>query len=442
MGMKFDKIIRFSLIILVGISLVLSWAIWTRPRQYDTDSVKDKKKISVSLDKEMRDVFLPTSLIYHVDNQSLASHDESTLNILMHEVSKWKIDRLVNDEASFSADTYREKLMVNNQIELVYPDAVTFGLFQEEYQFKLSKYETESFNRIVIQLDTPSTIYFFNDEEHTMYSATISNVDFKAIQTALSENEEDFKKVTPYALTKNFLYLTQEDFSIPRASYLIEEQNIPSFLELLFSDPLAVKHDTVDGYDQYDDGKSVLKVWPQKEMLTFFNPSEQKISENKRSKNDDLLNSFSYFNQLGGWSGSMRYFEYNAEENQISYRRYVEGYPVFSDEKTGSMQITLGDTGLRKLQRVVFNMQVPIPTDKPAKKLPSGVNVMERLNQLGYYNNVIQNIEVGYCWEKNDEGSQQVIDIDPVWYVLLDKGDGTKWYKLDTLEREAQQNGL
>lgn len=442
MGMKFDRIIRFSLIILIGISLVLSWAIWTRPRQYDTDSVKDKKKISLTLDKEMREVFLPTSLIYHVDDQAFSSRDESTLNILMHEVSKWNFDRLVNNNESFSDETYRDKLNVNNQIELVYPDAVTFGLFEEEYQLKLSKYETESFNRIVIQLDTPSVIYFFNDEEHTMYSASISNVDFTAIQTALSENKEDFKKVTPYALTKTLLYLTEEDTSIKRYSYLIEEQNIPSFIETLFSDPLAVKHDTINDYDQYDDGKSVMKVWPQKELLTFFSPSEQKISESKRNKNDDLLNSFSYFNQFGGGSGSMRYFEYNAAENQISYRRYVEGYPVFSDEKAASMQITLGDTGLRKLQRITFNMQVPIPTDKPEKSLPSGTKVMEQLNKMGYYNNLVQNIEIGYCWEKNGESSQQVIDINPVWYVLLDKGDGVKWYTLESLEQEAQQNGL
>ena len=61
--MKWTKLIRPLLIVLILLSLVLMWAIWTGPNQYDNQSGNEQKKLSsVMIKRQLSRVFGPSQI--------------------------------------------------------------------------------------------------------------------------------------------------------------------------------------------------------------------------------------------------------------------------------------------------------------------------------------------------------------------------------------------
>ena len=75
-----DRIVKISLILMILLSLLLSYKIWTKPANRSlTDKAKDNSEKVIHA-KKMTDVYVPTKLFYHqTKDKCLYSNKESMI---------------------------------------------------------------------------------------------------------------------------------------------------------------------------------------------------------------------------------------------------------------------------------------------------------------------------------------------------------------------------
>ena len=124
----------------------------------------------------------------------------------------------------------------------------------------------------------------------------------------------------------------------------------------------------------------------------------------------------------------MRYFD--RENNQIDYRIFVEGFPVFGSDSKGKVEIEIGADQVDsqvKIQTSLNTIQVPIPSDEEVE-LPQIEKVIQSLLDKGADKEKIESLIVGYTWQ-NIKETNRVVDLLPEWYV---KYQG-QWYAVNDL---------
>ena len=146
--------------------------------------------------------------------------------------------------------------------------------------------------------------------------------------------------------------------------------------------------------------------------------------------------SYQYIRELGTSYGSLRLFDQS--KNQVDYRMFVEGYPVFSTNEDGKITVRFVDNGQENQKnvdiRASMNMfQVPIPSDIEIS-LPASHDITEKLYLYGMDSDELGMMLIGYSWRNvQDTG---VVDLEPEWYIQY----GDQWYSYQELLDKLQES--
>lgn len=445
--MKVRRILlHIGLIITILISIFFSALIWFNPAmlQHDSKETTNTGENNTSVSKKtLSDVFLPLQVTYNEDN--LQYQIPSSKDYLIGKV--WKVMKKW-DSSSVSMKTYKNEtdyltfLKQNNMLLLNYNSPITVKIFNKVFLQKIKGIENFKFNRIMIPVSNGKYLYLLNDQTKEVCTVTLSKMKGTKIQTYLKSKDVDNVKVEVdyYPLNNKIINFYVGSVQFPKYSYLYNKTNISSYVSELLNpsgqtsiSTKLQKNKTIylDGSDNrltLNDTTSAIQYENYAALDYFDEANSGKVKTQKLDYYTHLKESLEELNIIGTTPDNLRFDEINAEDGTVTYRSYIAGFPIISDDNYGSYQIKLMSTGGKEYNLSLNSLQVPVPSSQYKQSLPSTYTVLRELENKGYSTNKIKDIRVAYKWQKN-QSSSLVVDLIPTYYVYLDG----HWSELDTL---------
>ncbi|MDN6625831.1 MAG: YycH family regulatory protein [Pisciglobus halotolerans] len=403
--------------VLVLSSLYLSGIIWRSPGNY-TDSINGKEKASstaVTFDRKIERVFGPEQVILHEADKSELTDKKQATALLGKTLNGLKLSNL-SGPFSLERGEYHSQLKENHVVmELVFSGKVPFGLYKKQYAFLSKDSENRTFNRVYFSTQNMEELYFYNTDAKLFYRADVSQIDTKEIKQLIEAVKETAYQVKSYETSDNLTYLPMEDIEIPYFSYMVEQQPNSLYIGRLFeytSEVQTIRHDNEVRYFDYFSELSI------NEKTNILNYSRSEMSGDAMDLTRHLKDSFNELLLYDNWPNDIHFANYSSTTNQVSFKRYLQGLPVFGKVDHGTTYISVNDSTLASLQVPLVVAQTPISNEEEDKVLLSGDELMSRLEMVGYSLKEIEGIKLGYTWMDSSESSR-VVSFVPEWYIKV-----------------------
>lgn len=428
---------RLGLILAIGISLLLSWKIWTNNSHYErqTDSQTTQKTPTRNADHQLADTFLPTQVLWRQSDQSelLYNSKENIVTQLKKTLKKTQIAAF--KKVKLNETRYGQQLKTDKTVTLLYPDDVTYGILKEVFSYQGKNRggikNNATFNRIQITLGSKTAdLWLLNDRTKVGYQAELTGFSKQKIKELVNASDVHLKVEEQFLNHKPLMYVAANQQLAPY-SYLVNQQPENYYISSLLNQQNTDSINTKEQGDSaiYTDGTDS----EQYKRLTI----DHKTGEISFIKYEDVAvpktttkqfeTSFDALLKTGNSLAGMRYYSHDEKTDTTTFRTYVEGFPVFYQTNFGSVKVQLLPTG----QRVDFSnysLQVPVPAEDHQVTLDSTESVLNQLTQNGFLLEDVDNIQVGYEWTKESD-NDQVIDLNPTYFIQY---QGT-WRSLSAL---------
>ncbi|GKT04215.1 YycH family regulatory protein [Furfurilactobacillus sp. WILCCON 0119] len=416
-------ILPMTLFVLVLISVGLSLVIWTNPARYDrsrTTTATSTTRSTVTT-RTLADIYLPTQVIVtNKSGQSTSIYNPKVnlVTTIRNEIKNW---RMTNFRKVSQGDkkTYEQLLAKKNMVQLNYADNIGRSIFNDSYNQQVLMSTSARFSRIVFSTTKPGEMYLLNDDNQAIYQISVAHQQLKQIRTVLADADQRYP-VTQTVYKDHTLTCYTDPVKVAKYSYLVGQQNESFFVTTLLNagEASSVNVRRSNGHTIYFDGSYKRLTVTDKTGATTF---EDYNANNHITKDlgNNLKKSFSGLTSTGLTLDSIRYFNNEDNGRQVTYRSYVEGFPIFNQTDFGAVQVKNKRAGTEEINFTLTNLQVPLPTDSNSTEtLPATQTVLDQLAAVGVNGDKIKDIVLGYEWENNYD-SKQVVDLQPTYYVYL-----------------------
>lgn len=424
--MNWPLIRKIILTLLIVLSLVLTVMLWRNPGGYvvQTDSKEKPVVSSVTFDRQLSIVFGPTEVAEHTNQGTFITKDQDVLGSLFTIFQNFEVNDIA-DPITVSGENYTDRVSQAGNVELIFSSSIPFGLYQDAFSFLPREYEDRTFNRVYISLNDPGVIYFYNTHSMLFYEAEISNIDTELLTTVLDESEDQKIEVESVPLKEHIIYLPVNSVELPVLNYLVEEQPNSLFIERLFDDTSEIQTVINENLSRYYDYFSELSIDNKKDILTYTRPH---TGNDNLSLSTRTLNSFNKLIQYEHWPNELYFYGYSSVTNEVEFRRYIKGYPIFGTPDYGGTFITVSDNSVAGLEMPTVVAQTPISDQQTNKELYSMDELTAVLTKAGQSLNDVDDIKIGYTWNYSDE-SNRVVTLEPNWYIKVNGN----WMSVQTL---------
>lgn len=424
--MNWPLIRKIVLAFLIVLSLVLTVQLWRNPGGYvvQTDNKETPIVSSVTFDRQLAIVFGPTEVAEHTNQGTFVTKNNKVLDSLFTIFRNFEVNDIA-DPITLNSESYIDMVNQTGNIELIFSSSIPFGLYQESFSFLPREYENRTFNRMYLSVNNPGVIYFYNTRSMLFYEAEMSNVDMDLLTTVLEENKSSQIEVESVSVKEHITYLPVDTLELPVLNYLVEEQPNSLFIERLFDDTSEIQTIINDNVSRYYDYFSELSIDNQKDILTYTRPQ---VGNDNVSLSNRALTSFNKLIQYEHWPNELYFYGYSSVSNEVEFRRYIKGYPIFGTPDYGGTFISVSDNNVAGLEMPTVVAQTPISDQETKKVLHSMDELTALLTSSGHSLDDVDDIKVGYTWNYSDE-SNQVVTLEPSWYIKVNGN----WMSIQTL---------
>ncbi|GCF95249.1 hypothetical protein NRIC_31400 [Enterococcus florum] len=418
-----EKLLRVALGFLILLSLFFTYSIWVSPAG-NVSSLDSGKNVVQSEQNYAKatDAFLPIRGIWNIDGDHFQTNSENLLA-----TAQARLTEGTYGELELVADNEEKMIpyyLLSHGVELNYEGPFSLAEYVKVFDMPLNLEHLKDSQQILfnkIQIDFgDQKIRFLNFRKHLVYQADLS-LDFKQIGQLYAENPQRFLPMTTDQQLIPRLLQTKEVVRLKKYSYILTTQTYSLFRNAFFQDPEQARGEEEDnGARSFISGQEEMVMDEEKRTVTF----NGKLADDLQ--NQSLYNqSFSYVSRLGTAVGNLRYFD--RQNNQINYRIFVEGYPIFSQSSKGKMTVSIEEDQGNSNNKVQIStsmdtVQVPIPSEEEVE-LPSSAVMEGNLQAVGIDLSLLQSYIIGYTWQDVD-GVNKVVALTPEWYVKYND----QWY--------------
>lgn len=415
-----DNWLTILLTVVVIISLILSGIVWVNPyrtdhRFFGDSTTTNSRQITT---QSMRDIYLPTEVIKTDGDQGqhlLYGQERNVVLTARQSMDHWRLHRLTRIAAE-RPNNYLNYLRRNNTVMLSYPDSVPLTIFNDSFNQTLNYNNLGRINHIVIPLDSNriNHIYLLSDDNYRVFDVRVDNANTKAIKRSLkggSSISVDHKIYDGHPMVTY-----PHGVKLPNFGDRISKLNPDSVSQTLMnnnsSHSSSVTSERQNNNIVYQSGTS--------RRLTL-NPSKNTMDYENYTGHSDNFNYQQIFghlyNQLAGTMiplDSLRYDSYNSKNQSITYRSFVEGFPIFNDNDYGTVLIQNNHDGAERYHFTLFSLQVPVPVSKKKTTLPSSAVVFNGLRNSGK-SQEIKGMRIGYQWSADQ--TDKTVTLTPTYYL-------------------------
>lgn len=428
------------LFLLVMLSVVLTFLNWTYTPDYKVIEKTEEKEIQIGPQKKMEDVIRPYKAIYRFDKEFTGTVSNAAMEDIMKSFVGWNID-LVRDNNNLTASSVNEMIRSNNCMTIFFAGEIPYSAFSSIFQFADKELPETTFNRMVIDWSNYNNkelqVFFISSNNETLMRSHVSLQNANQFVRNVIEpakTYDTFKEVERDGFTS--LYIDNDKVESTKYTYFINEKSPDVFKDVLFTEPNVVQRtDESPNSVKYQDGTSLMTVDKNLKSLIFVYPTAESSIKIEPSKL--LTDSFEFINEHGGFTADYRYVSTSTNNNQLDYQLYLHGLPVYSDQAINRITTIWGDNRIFRYKRPYYSLSTDIPSEKEIKELPSGSEIVEKIQKLN--NTVLSDIDdivVGYYLTQDK--SKQNMTLEPCWFAI---SNGV-WTNLTPETLGGVKNGL
>lgn len=439
--MRYENIKSAILGILVLVSIVLTWNLWTYQPNYETmQNSNYVAEVNVSEKQEVQKIVTPDQILYHIKGAHYGTNSTTDIEKIIKELSLWSFYDVKNYTDKVS--NFKELTQGNGNTEIVFPGEVPIELYRNVLNFKEKKIPSFNFDRIIINVENSDKengiVYFVSSVNQQVYISHISPAYLSNFNHNFYKNAERFPRYFAYDLTdKRTIFLPEKETDMMEYKYLPVTLPSDDFKDALFSDPSFVQKSFIQQGEEYTNGSSKMTVNNSSNMLIYVNPTAE--NDYIEKPYELLKRSIDFVNEHGGWSDSYHYVSKNETNGSVTFRLYsIDGFPVFNE--TGLSEITevWGKDEINKYVRPNISLELPLRTEMQKMTLPSGHDVLKLLQgRKNFRPELLEDLVLGYQMGRDSE-EKKLILLEPAWYYRYDK----TWGQLSMDDLGGLKHGL
>jgi len=408
------------LFLLVMLSVILTFMIWTYTPDYKIIEQTEGKEILIGSQKRMEDIIRPYKAIYRFDEEFTGTASNGAMKDIMKAFQGWNVLDLVPVNNNLTANYVNEMIRTNNRMTVFFTGEIPYSAFSSIFQFADKEIPETTFNRMIIDWTNYGSkelqVFFISSNNKTLMRSRVSLQNTNQFIRDVIEPAKTystFKEIERDDFTS--LYMPNDKIESTKYMYTFIEEPLESFKNVLFPNPNIVQRSIESAMtEKYQDGMSRMTVDSNLKSLTYVYPAVESSAIIEPSKL--LKDSFEFINEHGGFTADYRYVSRNTNKNQLEYQQYLQGLPVYSDQVISRITTVWGDNLIFRYKRPYYSLVFDIPTEKEIKELPSGLEIVEKIQQL---NNIvlsdIDDIVVGYYLTQD---SSSIMTLEPCWFVV------------------------
>ena len=423
---------------LVAISLFLTVRILSTP---STVGLSQNSATSVSANltntKKVEDVFAPIRMIVHTDKRMYLTQMPEIMRSV-NELLSESVFNGIEGVSTYTKEEYDALILSPAQLEIRFAEEVPLELLSRYFTNLQEDYYGESIGRIIFNSKEEDPVYLLNDETKQVFTVARPANLLQSLAELYESQKEAYAEVESYETELAISYLPIEAITIQKLIYLVEKPSNSYFIDLLFDDTTDLKDNGSDEFVSYSDNISELSIDKETGQLSYY----RNILDAEDLPDYRLIrDSFHEIKMLDNWTNPFYFYGFDKENDNVYYRRYVNGYPIFGEVDYGLTRIRMSGSSMTELQFLTQVIQTPLTDRGEDVTLLSGQDLLAALNAGGYSSQEIQMIALGYDWTFSEE-SNRLVNLTPKWFIKI---DGV-WKALDQwiggTETEADDSGF
>ena len=423
---------------LVAISLFLTVRILSTP---STVGLSQNSTTSVSANltntKKVEDVFAPIRMIIHTDKRMYLTQMPEIMRSV-NELLSESVFNGIEGVSTYTKEEYDALILSPTQLEIRFAEEVPLELLSRYFTNLQEDYYGESIGRIIFNSKEEDPVYLLNDETKQVFTVARPANLLQSLAELYESQKEAYAEVESYETELAISYLPIEAITIQKLVYLVEKPSNSYFIDLLFDDTTDLKDNGSDEFVSYSDNISELSIDKETGQLSYY----RNILDAEDLPDYRLIrDSFHEIKMLDNWTNPFYFYGFDKENDNVYYRRYVNGYPIFGEVDYGLTRIRMSGSSMTELQFLTQVIQTPLTDRGEDVTLLSGQDLLAALNAGGYSSQEIQMIALGYDWTFSEE-SNRLVNLTPKWFIKI---DGV-WKALDQwiggTETEADDSGF
>lgn len=448
--MKRNYFLTFILVIFAILSIILSYfLIYNYPAFQDFVTKGDSqvsqnsnikkgdvktpvfyKSNGLSLDE----VFKPSKVIYRSDKTTQWITDPKIGNSL---VQLFKSNPIQLRSKEFTHDSQKiQELYMTNHLQLIFTENIPTNVLSPMVEVMDKDAMEEPIHRIIIPFDESGQVYFVNVDEGGYYTAKLPRqVPQETLETTLNKETNMRVEVQGYLGKKGLIYLPNDPVKTKSQLYTVE--NIPEsvYVKEFFENNDFKTNEIDDNRVTYFNYLYTLDFQRDKQLLDV-RVSRPEDGSSQTGLEDQIKNSYHIFSRFEYWRHESRFM--NPDSREIIYRRYVNGFPIFSAPDQvdhGAMVFQLKNNQSAEIYRFQIPLQIiqaHIPDMSEPVDLASSQQIQQEVKELGYDLQGMDDIIMAYEIQEDTEDYKKMHLI-PKWYVKLED----QYFSLDQLKTDA-----
>lgn len=438
MRQKESPMLSALLYTLVAISLFLTVRILSTP---STIGLSQNSTTSVSANltntKKIEDVFAPIRMIVHTDKRIYLTQTPEIMKSVNELLGESLLDG-IEDVSTYTQEEFDALILAPSQLEIRFAEEVPLELLSRYFTNLQEDYYNDTIDRIILNSKEEDPVYLLNDETKQVFTVARPDNVLQPLVDLYEGQKDAYMEVESYESESAISYLPKEAITIQKLVYLVEKPSNSYFIDLLFNDTTDLKDNGNDEFVSYSDNISELSIHKETGQLSYY----RNILDAEESPDYRLIrDSFHEIKMLDNWTNPFYFYGFDEGTDNVYYRRYVNGYPIFGEIDYGLTRIHMSGSSMTELQFLTQVIQTPLTDRREDVTLLSGTDLLDALDAGGYSSQEIQMIALGYDWTFSEE-SNRLVNLTPKWFIQIDGS----WKSLDQwiggTETEADDSGL
>lgn len=408
--MNYEMVKTILLSILVGLSLLLTYGLWSYQPDFDQYKTEMEYVNEANLGGELaskKSIIKPNQVIFHINNAYFGFDHPSNRRSLFQEMQEWEMENLsISEDETLSAE--------EKTVEVTFPEKLPMSIIDSIFTLDIpdDSLPTWSFKRVIFTLDEENSnvqANFLSVDRRKQAMFTIE--DSKAFETLSKQMRErtDLIEYTLFDEVSSQIFLPADTIDMRKETLTIERIEPSILVDALFRDPSLVSPNVNEAY--FTDGQRGMRIYHNENSMEYINPMQ---SNYDRMDIDRLLDeSIEDINDHQGWTEDYYLDAIDPAINQVVYRMHYDEYPIFHHGHLSKIEQQWRDNELHIYRRPLLSLTNSFGGGHV--KLPSGHEIIEYLSSTSSYDlEKIEDIQIGYYLSYADDEAYS-IHLEPVW---------------------------
>ncbi|MFJ7935417.1 YycH family regulatory protein [Sporosarcina sp. NPDC096371] len=423
MGLKYIETVKsIILFLLVALSIVFTFSIWTYTPSYETSEQLPTVDISIAKKMSVDEIIKPYKTVFNFGGKLTGTIAPTDIDYVVNELKRWRMSEFTPVDLDFTVEKLDALMRKPNRFILYFHGEVPLPVYNSVLNIEDLKMKVPeiSFDRLIVDWSSASSsvnISFVSRANHVLYTAKVNVDDYQSFQRSIEAWGSDlgqYKDSNPGH--SPFIAVSAEPVEIIRSMYYQREISPSRFRDALFTDPNAVRRSQSGlNKEEYQDDHALMNIDTERKTLNYVMPASE--SREYTNPSELLENTIDFVNEHGGWTDEFRYTNMNSGTRYVKFQLFLHGLPVYGDTTSTEMTQVWGDNRIFRYIRPYYTLDLPFP-DPDVQLLQPGVEIVEALKKSETIDfSMIEELTPGYIMRQDTE--RRLFIMEPSWFYLI-----------------------